>query len=130
MWPKGLALTPGTAFSARRVAKFDEGRDLIGRHRYIERAAWIDVSPADFVVSVSDPAHVTGLRGRLRNCRVNRYGMHDWTLSAELMAKVLAAKGYHYQFLFAHNAKHVDRPTIAQTLPAALEWLWKGYPIP
>jgi len=55
---------------------------------------------------------------------------HDWTLSAELMAKVLAAKGYHYQFLFARNAKHVDRPTVAQTLPAALEWTWKGYPIP
>jgi hypothetical protein len=51
-----------------------------------------------------------------------------WTLSAELMAKVLAEKGYHYQFLFARNAKHVDRPTVAQTLPAALEWLWKGYP--
>jgi hypothetical protein len=57
-------------------------------------------------------------------------GMHDWTLSNELMAKVLADKGYHYQFLFVRNAKHVDRPTIAQTLPAALEWLWKGYPIP
>jgi hypothetical protein len=57
-------------------------------------------------------------------------GMHDWTQSAELMAKVLAANGYHYQFLFARNARHVDRPTIAQTLPAALEWLWKGYPIP
>jgi len=57
-------------------------------------------------------------------------GMHDWTLSAELMAKVLAGKGYHYQFLFVRNAKHVDRPTIAQTLPTALEWLWKGYPVP
>jgi hypothetical protein len=57
-------------------------------------------------------------------------GMHDWTLSAELMARVLAAKGYHYQFVFARNARHVDRPTIAQTLPYALEWLWKGYPIP
>jgi hypothetical protein len=48
-------------------------------------------------------------------------GMHDWTLSAGLMAKVLAAKGYHYQFLFVRNAKHVDRPTVAQTMPAALE---------
>jgi hypothetical protein len=57
-------------------------------------------------------------------------GMHDWTLSAALMAKVLAEKGYHYQYLFARNAKHVDRPTVAQTLPAALEWLWKGFPIP
>ena len=26
--------------------------------------------------------------------------------------------------------RHVDRPTVAQTFPAALEWLWKGYPIP
>ena len=57
-------------------------------------------------------------------------GMHDWTLSNELMAKVLAAKGYHYQFVFVRNAKHVDRPTIAQVLPAALEWLWKGFPMP
>jgi Putative esterase len=57
-------------------------------------------------------------------------GMHDWTLSNELMAKVLAAKGYHYQFVFVRNARHVDRPTIAQILPAALEWLWKGFPRP
>lgn len=57
-------------------------------------------------------------------------GMHDWTLSAALMAKVLAAKGYHYQYLFARNAKHVDSRTLAATLPTALEWLWKGYPIP
>jgi hypothetical protein len=57
-------------------------------------------------------------------------GMYDWVLSAERMAKVLADKGYHYQFVFARNSKHVDRPTVAQTFPAALEWLWKGYPIP
>ncbi len=57
-------------------------------------------------------------------------GMHDWVLSAERMAKVLADKGYPYQFVFARNSKHVDRPTVAQTLPSALEWLWKGYPAP
>jgi hypothetical protein len=57
-------------------------------------------------------------------------GMHYWTLAAALMAKVLATKGYHYQYVFARNSKHVDRPTVAQTLPHALEWLWKGYPIP
>ena len=55
-------------------------------------------------------------------------GMHDWVLADERFAKVLAAKGYHYQFLFARNAQHVDRATVAQTLPAALEWLWQGYP--
>ena len=55
-------------------------------------------------------------------------GMHDWTLADERFAKVLADKGYHYQFLFSRNAHHVDKATVAQTLPAALEWLWKGYP--
>ncbi|MDQ2804136.1 MAG: alpha/beta hydrolase-fold protein [Pseudomonadota bacterium] len=53
-------------------------------------------------------------------------GMHDWTLANENMAKVLAAKGYHYQFIFARNAHHVDGPTESQTLPEALEWVWKG----
>jgi Putative esterase len=57
-------------------------------------------------------------------------GMHDWVLADERMANVLAAKGYHYQFIFARNAHHVDKPTLAQTLPEALEWLWQGYPAP
>jgi S-formylglutathione hydrolase FrmB len=55
-------------------------------------------------------------------------GMHDWVLADERFAKVLADKGYHYQFLFARNAQHVDKAIVAQTLPAALEWLWQGYP--
>jgi enterochelin esterase-like enzyme len=57
-------------------------------------------------------------------------GMHDWTLADERLAKVLAAKGYHYQFIFARNAKHVDKATVGQTLPEAMEWLWKGYSSP
>lgn len=57
-------------------------------------------------------------------------GMHDWVLANENMAKVLAAKGYRYQFVFAHNARHVDGPTVLQTLPTALEWVWAGYPQP
>ena len=57
-----------------------------------------------------------------------RDDMHDWVLASENMAKVLAAKGYKYQFIFAKNAGHVDRPTKQQTLPEALMWLWKGYP--
>jgi hypothetical protein len=55
-------------------------------------------------------------------------GMHDWVLASEQMAKVLAAKHYHYQFVFSRNATHTDAATIAQTLPRALEWLWNGYP--
>ena len=43
------------------------------------------------------------------------------------MARVLAAKKYHYQFLFAQNAAHVDHDVKAQTLPEALEYVWQGY---
>jgi enterochelin esterase family protein len=56
-----------------------------------------------------------------------RDNMHDWVVANENMARVLAAKGYHYQFVFSRNAGHCDRPTKLQTLPAALEWLWRGY---
>jgi iron(III)-enterobactin esterase len=55
-------------------------------------------------------------------------GMHDWVLANENMAKRLAAKGYHYQFVFARNAVHCDGAVKQQTLPAALQWLWQGYP--
>jgi enterochelin esterase family protein len=57
--------------------------------------------------------------------RVMRDDMHDWVVANERMAAALAAKGYHYQFVFARNAGHCDRAVKLQTLPAALEWLWK-----
>ena len=65
----------------------------------------------------------------LYNPNVMRDNMHDWVLANELMAKVLAAKHYHYQFVFARNAGHVDRAAKQQTLPEALEYVWQGYPL-
>ena len=63
----------------------------------------------------------------LLNPNVMKDNMHDWVLANQNMARVLAAKGYKYQFVFARNAGHCDRAVKQQTLPAALEWLWKGY---
>jgi enterochelin esterase-like enzyme len=63
----------------------------------------------------------------LFNPNVMRDNMHDWVLANEQMAKVLAAKGYHYQFVFARNAGHVERAVKQQTLPEALEYVWQGY---
>ena len=54
-----------------------------------------------------------------------RDDMHDWVLANERMAKVLADKSYPYQFLFVRNAGHCDRAVKAQTLPQALEWVWR-----
>lgn len=65
----------------------------------------------------------------LLNPNVMRDNMHDWVLANENMAIALAAKGYHYQFVFAKNAGHSDGTVKQQTLPEALEWLWKGHPI-
>jgi len=63
----------------------------------------------------------------LFNPNVMRDDMHDWVVANENMAKVLAAKNYQYQFVFARNAGHVDYKVREQTLPEALEWLWKDY---
>ena len=62
------------------------------------------------------------------NPNIMRDDMHDWVLANEKMAHALAAKGYHYQFVFARNAGHTDRTVKQQTLPQALEYLWQGYP--
>jgi hypothetical protein len=64
----------------------------------------------------------------LYNPNAMRDDMHDWVVANERMASALAAKHYHYQFVFARNAGHVDRATKLQTLPEALEYLWQGYP--
>jgi hypothetical protein len=38
------------------------------------------------------------------------------------------AHAYKYQFVFARNPGHCDRSVKQQTLPQALEWLWRDYP--
>ncbi len=63
----------------------------------------------------------------LYNPNVMRDDMHDWVLANEKMAAALAAKRYHYQFVFARNAAHVDHGVREQTLPEALLYVWQGY---
>jgi iron(III)-enterobactin esterase len=77
------------------------------------------VKPIRIWLEVGDRDHL--------NPNAMRDNMHDWVMANENMARVLAAKGYHYQFVFARNAGHTDRGVKQQTLPEALEWLWKGY---
>ncbi len=62
-----------------------------------------------------------------RDNLITRDNLHDWVLANENMARALAAKGYHYQFVFARNAGHTDRAVKQQTLPEALEYIWQGY---
>ena len=55
-------------------------------------------------------------------------GLHNWIIANIKMAAALKAKGYHYQFVYAKDAGHTDGKVISQTLPQALEYLWRGYP--
>lgn len=63
----------------------------------------------------------------LLNPNVLRDGLHDWVQANEKTAAALAARGYHYQFVFVRDAGHVDQAAREQTLPEALEYLWQGY---
>ncbi len=65
----------------------------------------------------------------LLNPNSMRDNMHDWVAANEKMATALTAKGYHYQFVFAQNAGHVDHATKEQTLPEALQYIWQDCPI-
>ena len=55
--------------------------------------------------------------------------LHNWVMANERMAAALKTKGYHYRYVFAQGAKHVDGGVVRQTLPEALLWLWRGYPL-
>ena len=53
--------------------------------------------------------------------------LHNWVLANQHMLAALKSKGYKYRYVFAEGAGHTDQAVINQTLPGALEWLWKGY---
>ena len=63
----------------------------------------------------------------LLNPNVMRDDMHDWVEANNRMAKVLKAKGYHYQYVYCLNAGHGIGNARPQLMPQALEWLWQGY---
>ncbi|MFL6548627.1 MAG: alpha/beta hydrolase [Povalibacter sp.] len=65
----------------------------------------------------------------LFNPNIMRDDMHDWVEANHRMASALKTKGYHYQYVFALNSGHCERAVREQTLPQALEWVWKGYPV-
>ena len=61
----------------------------------------------------------------LYNPNVMRDGMHDWVEANHRMAAALKGRGYHYQYVYALDSTHCDKRVREQTLPAALEYIWK-----
>jgi enterochelin esterase family protein len=54
---------------------------------------------------------------------------HDFNLASMRTATEFQAKGYHYHYDYALGAGHLDGNVVAQTLPTALLWLWRGFPV-
>jgi enterochelin esterase-like enzyme len=54
---------------------------------------------------------------------------HDWVAANRRTAAALKQKGYSYRFVYAKGASHCDVSVRRATLPDALEWTWRGYPI-
>ena len=52
---------------------------------------------------------------------------HNWVMANQRTAAALAAKGYHYRFVFSRATKHCDRRVFEQTLADTLVWMWRGY---
>ncbi|HEY2728310.1 MAG TPA: alpha/beta hydrolase-fold protein [Polyangia bacterium] len=59
----------------------------------------------------------------------NDLGGGQWRTANDATAMALMAKGYHYRYVTAAGAGHEDDGARRQYLPAAMEWLWRGYPI-
>jgi enterochelin esterase family protein len=53
----------------------------------------------------------------------------NFVMGNDRMAAALKAKGYTYQYVFTNDTAHADTVAITATLPLALEWTWKGYPV-
>jgi enterochelin esterase-like enzyme len=53
--------------------------------------------------------------------------LHNWVMANQRMAAALKAKGYRHRYVYAKAAGHTDGRVTRQTLPEALEWVWRGY---
>jgi enterochelin esterase family protein len=56
-------------------------------------------------------------------------GYRNFDLANQRMAAAFKLRGYHYHYDHALGAGHVDGRAVAQTLPEALLWVWRGYPV-
>jgi enterochelin esterase-like enzyme len=55
---------------------------------------------------------------------------HNWVMANQRTAADLKAKNYHYRYIFSKGATHCSGPVAGETIPATLQWAWRGYPIP
>ncbi len=57
-------------------------------------------------------------------------GHHNWLMANQRSAAALAAKKYHYQYVYAKGLGHCAGQVEDQTIASALSWAWRGYVAP
>jgi hypothetical protein len=53
----------------------------------------------------------------------------NFLLANRRMAASYKLKSYQYHFDYAQGGGHLDGGAVAQTLPAAMLYVWRGYPV-
>ena len=67
------------------------------------------------------------LRAQIQGALIQTGYAVDEALSGNDAVARLKEKRYDYQYVFALDSSHCDRRVREQTLPQALEWVWRGY---
>jgi len=80
--------------------------------------AWLESADGDL-----------GTPGHLLSVMYGPIAYRDFDIANQRMAQALLLRGYEYHYDHALNAGHVDSNVVGQTLPEALLWVWRGYPI-
>lgn len=55
---------------------------------------------------------------------------HNWVMANQRTAEDLAAKNYHYKYVFGKGAGHCADGVQNATIAQALSWAWRGYQAP
>jgi hypothetical protein len=53
---------------------------------------------------------------------------HNWVMANERTHEDLAAKGYHYRYVYSLATGHCDGKVFDATVAQTLSWVWRGYP--
>lgn len=97
-----------------------------GSFRPLETSMMYPMGAAEFQNRLIANTPMKGFRAFLQAGSTDLGG---WKVANDQVAAALAAKGYHYKYIFANGAGHTDGAAMNQYLPEAMLWVWRGYPI-
>jgi enterochelin esterase family protein len=97
-----------------------------GSFRPLQRSTMYPMGAAEFQTNLIPNTPAKPLRVFLE---AGSNDLGGWKDANDALAAALAAKKYHYRYVFAQGAGHTDGAAMHQYLPETMLWLWRGYPI-